>query len=147
VYVEDVPDGMSWVYGLVTTERAHAIDRGLSLTAKHMPSTERDGRTTAQIRADLFADLLSGGEARVVKTKVLVTVPLDRLAPAAQASVRKSAVSRGTGEDLNSECLIPGVGPIDDATARQLLLDAGAFTRVITDPVSGVILDMDRRAR
>ena len=43
--------------------------------------------------------------------------------------------------------MIPGAGPIDDATARQLLLDAGAFTRVITDPVTGVILDMDRRSR
>lgn len=148
VYVEDVADGMSWVYGMVATERAHAIERALTLTAKQMPSAERDGRTPAQIRADLFADLLSGGQTGLVKTKVLVTVPLDRLAPAARASVRKAeAGSRAAGVDLNSECLIPGVGTIDDATARQLLLDAGAFTRVITDPVSGVILDMDRRAR
>ena len=148
VYVEDVADGMSWVCGLVATERAHAIDRELSLTAKQMPTFERDGRTTQQIRTDLFAQLLSGGDITTVKTKVLVTVPLDRLAPAAQASVRVSGGrTPRAGLDLNSECLIPGVGPIDDATARQLLLDVGAFTRVITDPVTGAILDMDRRSR
>lgn len=146
VYVEDVADGMSWVYGMVSTERAHGIDRELSATAKQMTITERDGRTPEQIRADLFADLLSGGDEPTAKVKVLVTVPLDRLSPGARATVRVPDVPVA-GLDLNSDCLIPGVGPIDDATARQLLLDAGAFTRVITDPVTGVILDMDRRSR
>jgi len=82
---------------------------------------------------------------KTVKAKVLVTIPLDRLVPEARSSVRSG--TPGAGLDLNADCMIPGVGPIDDATARQLLLDAGAFTRVITDPVTGVILDMDRRAR
>ena len=148
VYVEDVADGMSWVYAMVTTDRAHAFDRELSLTAKQMPAVQRDGRTTGQIRADLFADMLIGGDVTRAKSKVLVTVPLDRLVPAARASVRLPAISTEVaGLDLNTDCLIPGIGAIDDATARQMLLDAGAFTRVITDPVTGVILDMDRRAR
>ncbi|MFE5409807.1 DUF222 domain-containing protein [Microbacterium sp. NPDC056569] len=148
VYVEDVADGMSWVYAMVTTDRAHAFDRELSLTAKQMSADQRDGRTTGQIRADLFADLLRGRDVTRVKAKVLVTVPLDRLAPEARASVRDvRARTPMAGLDLNSDCLIPGVGPIDDASARQLLLEAGAFTRVVTDPVTGVILDMDRRAR
>ncbi|WP_374977953.1 DUF222 domain-containing protein [Microbacterium trichothecenolyticum] len=148
VYVEDVADGMSWVYAMVTTDRAHAFDRELSLTAKQMTAEQRDGRTTGQIRADLFADVLRGRDVNRVKAKVLVTVPLDRLAPEARASVRDArAGTPMAGLDLNSDCLIPGVGPIDDATARQMLLDAGAFTRVITDPVTGVILDMERRAR
>ncbi len=147
VYVEDAPDGMSWVYGMVSTERAHAIDRELTLTAKRMTAAERDGRTLAQVRAELFADLLTGiGAGKKAKAKVLVTIPLDRLAPDARASVRQESAP-GAGLDLNADCLIPGVGSIDDATARQLLLDAGAFTRVITDPVTGVILDMDRRSR
>ena len=46
VYVEDIADGMSWVYAMVTTERAHAIDRELTLTAKQMPTAQRDARTT-----------------------------------------------------------------------------------------------------
>jgi hypothetical protein len=147
VYVEDVADGMSWVYSMVATEHAHAIDRRLTRTAKQMTAVERDGRTTSQIRADLVAELLSGGDVSAVKVKVLVTVPLDRLGPAARASVRTTGASVPAGVDLNAACLIPGVGPIDDATARQLLLDAGSFTRVVTDPVSGAILDMDRRSR
>lgn len=154
VYVEDVADGMSWVYGMVATESAHAVDRELTLSAKRMTVDERDGRTIAQIRADLFADLLSGrgteGATKTAKVKVLVTVPLDRLVPEARTTVRGGTSQTGmpgAGLDLNADCLIPGVGPIDDATARQLLLDAGTFTRVITDPVTGVILDMDRRSR
>jgi len=51
------------------------------------------------------------------------------------------------GADLNREPLINGEQPIDAATAQQILLDQGAFTRVVTDPVTGVILDMDRRSR
>nr|WP_274637986.1 HNH endonuclease signature motif containing protein [Microbacterium bovistercoris] len=155
VEVEDVADGMAWVHALVSAERAHAADRGITATAKNMTTDERDGRTHAQLRADLFADLLTGvGPDRMVTTKVFVTIPLDRLSPAARTSVRSgtsaatsTGTSTGTGLDLNRDCLIPGEGRIDDATARQLLLDAGAFTRVITDPVSGVILDMDRRSR
>lgn len=149
VYVEDAADGMSWVCAMVATERAHGIDRALTSSAKRMTLAERDGRTDTQIRADLFAEMLGGGgsDANRVKVKVLVTVPLDRLAPEARASVRTDVTGSGDGLDLNADCLIPGVGPIDDATARQLLLDAGAFTRVITDPVTGVILDMDRRSR
>ena len=149
VYVEHVADGMSWVSAMVATERAHTIDRELSLTAKQMSVEERDGRTVGQIRADLFADILSGGDVTRAKTKAFVTIPLDRLAPAARASVRTTTASAApvASLDLNSDCLIPGVGPIDDATAPQLLLDAREFTRVITDPVTGVILDMDRRAR
>ena len=160
VYVDPAPDGMSWVCALVATERAHGIDRTLTATAKHLSVQQRDGRTISQIRADLFADLLTGAggaagptgagaagapSVKTVTTKVLVTIPLDRLTPAAQATVRPGTGRAGL--DLNRDCLIPGVGPIDDATARQLLLDAGAFTRVITDPVTGVILDMDRRSR
>ena len=39
-----------------------------------------------------------------------------------------------------------GHGPIDPLTAKQLFLDATAFHRVVTDPIRGVILDMDRRS-
>ncbi|MDL9981287.1 DUF222 domain-containing protein [Microbacterium sp. ASV49] len=153
VYVDTAPDGMSWLCALIPTVTAHGIDRSLTRTVKNMPLDELDGRTHSQARADVFAGLLGGvGTPHGVKTKVLVTIPFDRLAQAAQASVRNRpgagvSNSGGFGADLNATPLVPGLGSIDDATARQLFLDAGAFTRVITDPVSGVVLDMDRRSR
>ena len=147
VVVQPAEDGMSWVGAYVETSDAVAIKRSLTSTAKHLTKAQRDGRTRDQVRADLFRDLLTGrGTPTAVKTKVFVTVPLDKLAPAARASVRR-ATPRPGGVDLNTEPLLDTGDPIDDASAIRLLLEAGRFTRVITDPVTGVILDMDRRSR
>ncbi|MFY9714091.1 MAG: HNH endonuclease signature motif containing protein, partial [Microbacterium sp.] len=39
-----------------------------------------------------------------------------------------------------------GGDTIDPLTAKQLFLDTPTFHRVITDPIKGVIVDMDRRS-
>lgn len=153
VILEDVADGMSWIHAFVSTPDAHAIKRRLTSTAKHVTRAphahgSRDERTRDQVRADLFVSWLRGvGTPTAVKTKVFVTVPLTLLTPEAQASVRRSGAGAERGLDVASAPLVLGSGEIDDDSARQLLLEAGRFTRVITDPVSGVILDMDRRSR
>jgi len=147
VVVTDVEDDMSWLSILMPTRRARAVFRRATSSAKHLAKDKREDRTRHQLRADLCADWLEGkGTGQAVVTKVFVTIPLDRLAPGARASVRGHVPGR-KGLNLNRKAQIPGEGPIDDATARQILLDEGAFTRVITDPVTGVILDMDRRSR
>ncbi|GAB6858490.1 HNH endonuclease signature motif containing protein [Microbacterium xylanilyticum] len=127
----DAGDGMSWLTVYGPTAELHAAYRRLSATAKHLQKTERHGRTRDQIRADLAIAWLTGaGTATAVKTKVFVTIPAQLLAgvpvPPEQAE-------------------IVGVGPIDPLTARQMFLDAESFHRVITDPIKGVIVDMDRR--
>lgn len=124
-------DGMSWIGALVPTHKAHAAMGRLTATAKHMQKRERDGRTRDQIRADLFIDWLTGeGTSTAVKTKLFVTVPVQLLAgapvPVEQAS-------------------IVGGDSIDPLTAKQMFLDAKTFHRVITDPIKGVVIDMDRR--
>ena len=139
-------DGMSWLGVYAATTDVIAIERRVKTTTKQMDKATRAGRTAEQIHADLLTAWLTGaGTPTAVKTKVFVTVPLDRLSKQAQASVRTRI--GGAGVDLNAACQLVGQDDIDDVTARQLLLDTGAFTRVITDPVSGVILDMDLRAR
>ncbi len=149
VVFETAGDGMSWVLALVATTDAVAIQRRTTATAKHLGKKMRDGRTRDQIRADLLVGWLRGTDTpTAVKTKVFVTVPVDVLAPAAQATVRRDAAAPG-GPDLGSEPRIAGTAEdaLDPATAVKLLLQAGSFTRVITDPVTGVVLDMDRRSR
>lgn len=79
----------------------------------------------------MFVSWLKGeGTATAVKTKLFVTVPVQLLAgqpvPVEQATV--------VGGDT-----------IDPITAKQLFLDGRSFHRVITDPVRGVVVDMDRR--
>lgn len=139
-------DGMSWVGIYAATTDALAIERRVKSTAKQMDATTRAGRTQEQIHSDLLTAWLTGHNTpTAVKTKIFVTVPLDKLSTSARASVR--ATPAGPGMDLNAASQVVGLGDIDNATARQLILDVGAFTRVITDPVTGVILDMDRKAR
>lgn len=131
VTLTEAGDGMSWLSIYGPTADLHAAYHRLSATAKHMQKAERGGRTRDQLRTDLAAAWLKGdGTATAVTTKVFVTVPVQVLAgeaaPAEQAE-------------------IVGVGPIDPLTAAQIFLDAGSFHRVITDPVKGIVVDMDRR--
>lgn len=123
--------GMSWIAALLPTHEAEAAMRRLSATAKHTQKAKRDGRTRDQIRADLFSAWLRGvGTETAIKTKVFVTVPVQLLA----------------GEPVPVEAAsIVGGDTIDPLTAKQLFLDARGFRRVITDPVKGVVVDMDRR--
>lgn len=124
-------DGMSWVTALLPTHEAVAVMRRLTATAKHTRKVERDGRTRDQIRADLFSAWLRGvGTPTAVQTKVFVTVPVQLLA--------------GDPVPVESASIVGG-DTIDPLTAKQLFLDARGFRRVITDPVKGVVVDMDRR--
>lgn len=176
VTIQNANDGMSYLQAYIATVDALAIKRRLTATAKHTQKRERargiattEGggsastmdthdarlaayarpypRTRDQTRADLLVDWLRGtGTLTAVKTKVFVTVPLDRLDPSARGSVRSDVVPR-RGIDLARESLLLGEGAIDDATAVRLLIEAGRFTRIVTHPVSGAMLDMDRRSR
>ncbi len=124
-------DGMSWITALVSTTDANKIMGRLTATAKHMQRSERDGRTRDQIRTDLLVAWLIGqGTPTAVKTKIYVTIPAQLLAglpvPVEQAR-------------------IVGGDTIDPLTAKQLFLDAKAFHRIITDPIKGTVLNMDRR--
>lgn len=148
VSVEPDEAGMAWVHLLTSLTDARAIMRRLTSTAKNTQRHVRDGRTRDQIRADLAAAWLKGvGTPTAAKTKVFVTVPADVLSPAAQRSVRRDLPVPDSAPDLNAAPRLDTGETIDRLTAIQLLLEAGAFTRVITDPVTGVILDMDRKAR
>jgi len=132
VVVEHVGDGMSWVAALVPTLDAVAIKRRLTATAKHVAKDRSETRSRDQIRADLFSAWLRGvGTPTAVKTKIFVTVPATLLA--------------GSGDVPLDGAAIVGGGSIPPVVAKQLFLEAKAFRRVITDPVRGVIVDMDRR--
>ncbi|GAA4477856.1 HNH endonuclease signature motif containing protein [Microbacterium panaciterrae] len=138
VILEEADDGMTWIMALVPTVKAVAIRRRLTSAAKHLQKDRREGRLRDQIRADLFCDWLCGvGTDNAVKTTVFVTVPVGLLTGVAPASGNPAASA--------TVAQLVGHGPIDSASARQMFFDASAFRRVITDPVRGVILDMDRR--
>ncbi|MFK4807814.1 DUF222 domain-containing protein [Microbacterium sp. ZW CA_36] len=99
-----------------------------------------DQRTIDQVRADLVADMLLTGAPVIdptldaapgglgaIRATVQITVPVTTL----------TGVTSGGAE-------LDGVAPVDPATARRLAGDAPGWDRVMTDPVTGMVLAVDR---
>ncbi|MFB7251271.1 HNH endonuclease signature motif containing protein [Microbacterium sp. NPDC056234] len=143
VYVEDAAGGMAWFHALMPSHEARAAFRRATSTAKHLTKDAREGRTRDQIRADLSSAWLRGvGTDTAVKTKVFVTIPVQLLTAARD----RAPIDPETARVLAAEqAEIVGGDSIDPVTAAQIFTDTTAFHRVITDPIHGVILDMDRR--
>ncbi|GIG28709.1 HNH endonuclease signature motif containing protein [Cellulomonas marina] len=169
VWVEPDRDGMAWLHALLPAPHAQAIYEGLSFGARMLRADETASPQDAlvpQLRADLLVDLLlpeltgtstpdpsrdtngprvsddvrdavddgSGSprcsdprcRGRAWRPTVLVTVPL----------------GTALGGDEPGE--LAGYGPVDARTARELLASASSFTRLLTDPVTDAVTDVDR---
>lgn len=142
-------DGMARIEAFVPAAFAYAIDRRLEEDARHLRVGAGETRTLAQLRADIFCDLLTAAaaaaaaasagdagtpEARHVKATgwivatVNLTIPVMTLLGAS-----------------HEPATLAGYGPIDLETARRLAGGARHWIRVLTHPVTGTILDVDRR--
>jgi len=148
VSVRDLPDHMAELITIQPAVIAHGIfdrltqiareDQRLSGPADDPADVDAGGgaddRTMDQRRADILADLLlsaapaSVGEGlQAIRAHVQVTIPVLTLAGV-----------HDTGATL------AGYGPIDPETARCLAHDAPGWDRVMTHPVTGVTLGVDR---
>ncbi|WP_323959108.1 DUF222 domain-containing protein [Arthrobacter sp. JZ12] len=146
VMVEPDRDGMAWLSAYLPAEAAYGIAHRLDTTARTLQRPDED-RTLGQLRADVFADLLThtcatdptvtaDGTAgrtdrlsegyRGIRARVFVTVPVMTL----------------LGGDQPAE--LDGYGPIDGETARRLAGHAPSFTRLLTHPETGVVLSVGR---
>jgi hypothetical protein len=124
VVVHPERDGMAW----------------LDATARSLRRAG-DSRTLAQLRADLFCSVLLEGEGpgatgasagdrttfQAIRPQVIVTVPVLSL----------------LGRDA-SPATLEGYGPIDVETARRLVSDSSSLQRLLTHPVTGAELVLDR---
>lgn len=99
-----------------------------------------DERTIDQTRADVVVDMLLTGSPAIdptldaspgglgaIRAMVQVTVPVTTL----------TGVTTGGAE-------LDGLAPVDPETARRLAGDAPGWDRVMTDPVTGMVLTVDR---
>lgn len=130
VQIETDLDGMATFYATVPAAKAIAIDRRLETEARHLAEQHGETRTLAQIRADIFTDLLTATPTNGSKTGAIVhlTIPVMTL----------------LGHD-DTPATLDGYGPIDLETARRLAGEATSWIRVLTHPISGTVLDVDRR--
>lgn len=153
VWVKDVGDGMSQlgllgpaalVHGAFErlTQMAQGVqEQGEAQAPSHEPeSPERedvDQRTVAQLRADLALDLLLTGAPAGHDTpdgllaaicgSVSVTVPVTTL------------MGHGT-----TPAELDGRTPIDTGTAKALAGAASGWDRILTHPITGALLAVDR---
>nr|WP_232212047.1 HNH endonuclease signature motif containing protein [Microbacterium sp. oral taxon 186] len=100
-----------------------------------------DARTRDQVRADVLSDLLLSGELTVdptatgdgpgtlgaIRAQVQVIVPVLTL----------------LGTD-DGPCDLVGRTPVDADTVRRLAANAPTLTRVLTDPIDGTVISVDR---
>ena len=160
VWVEPAPDGTAYLHALLDAHVAVAVhgrledlaDRlgddvpvpnrlGLACLPRLEGTEDTEPRSAGELRADVLADLLLDGVLpdepsfpRGVRARVSVMVPV-----AVLAGGGSGAESAGCGAPILS-----GYGPISTEVARQLAAGAGAWHRLLTHPLTGVILDHDR---
>jgi Domain of unknown function (DUF222) len=144
VELEPARDGMAWLHlhvaagdALLIRDRLDRIAADVGRDVDPAGGVAVDERSPDQLRADVARDLLLHavppiGEAfhvaaATVRPTVHVTVPVLTL----------------LGVD-DAPADLEGYGPIDPETARRLAAQAPSFTRLLTHPVSGTVLDVDR---
>jgi hypothetical protein len=123
---------------------AAASDGGPAELADGAP----ERRTASQLRADVLADLLLDGEPadlpdhlRGIRGHVTVTVPVLALLQDAGEELPGSV----EGLPRTSRCAeLEGYGPIPVGLAERIAARAPSWSRILTHPVTGTVLDRDR---
>ena len=128
VILEPDVDGMAWLHAYMPADAAQRAMLHVSRIATQLAKAGDETRTVAQLRADVASDLLAGvlGAQGSVGVTVGVLVPVLTLLGGAEPGI------------------LEGYGPIDAATARRLAAHAPSFHRILTHPVTGTVLDVDR---
>ncbi|WP_065572103.1 HNH endonuclease signature motif containing protein [Microbacterium oleivorans] len=98
-----------------------------------------DQRSTDQVRADVFTDLLLAGTPALDDTRDTTAGPLGAIRARVQVLVPAATL---TGAD-DGPCDLTGRSPIDPATARTLAGDTGVWERLFHDPTTGVTVATD----
>ncbi|CAN5183792.1 HNH endonuclease signature motif containing protein [soil metagenome] len=128
-WIDNDIDGMANLTLRLPADVAHIAFQRVDAAARDLVGCADETRTLAQVRADVATDLLiDGGSSRKPpRVTVAVTVPVMTLL--------------GHSDEPGT---LEGYGPIDADTARQLAGHAPSFTRLLTHPVTGTLLDIDR---
>ncbi|HWS50199.1 MAG TPA: DUF222 domain-containing protein, partial [Microbacterium sp.] len=142
VWVKDAADGMAELGMLGPAALIHGAYDRLTEIAKTIQQTDpqpetEDPRTIDQTRCDLALDLLltgapaghdtPDGMLAAITANVSVTIPVLTLIG-----------QDTTPAELDGRC------PIDTATAKRLAGAASGWDRILTDPITGSILAVDR---
>ena len=134
-------DGMTTMTAYLPAAAAQEVFGHVDERARHLSRQDDESRTLAQLRADVLVDLLMTGSADAVASSSTVTG-----APPARASVAITIPALTLLGVSEEPATLDGYGPIDLATAKRLAGAATSWVRILTHPVTGTVLDVDRRA-
>ena len=148
-------DGMATLTAFLPADRAAAAMTHLDRAARHLATGDGEDRTLAQLRADAFADVLTGAgmasDATAAPAVPTTGQGRDRepAAPSlATASAKPSVIVTVPALTLlgadDAPATLDGYGPVDLDTARRLAGEATSWIRVLTHPVTGVPVALDR---
>jgi hypothetical protein len=159
ITIADLPDDMAALTAIMPATLAHGILDRLTQQARSVIAArgagegddeslgeaaevgvereiEADGRTMDQIRVDIFSDtLLTAGP-----TDCVAGTGLDAIRATVQVTLPVLTMTGASTEPA----LLAGYGPIDPDTARILAAGAAGWERVMTSPVTGSVLAVDR---
>jgi hypothetical protein len=130
VTLEPGADGMAWLIARLPAPEAVAADSLLDARARAL-RTGGDPRTLSQLRADLLAEALLGGDH---------SRPFGNSTPTVVTTVPIS-VLQGHDDAMGE---LVGYGPVDPATARRIAGAANMLRRAITDERDDAILALGR---
>lgn len=128
-WVDHDSDGMAWLGIHLTSPDAEAAWQRIDGIARNLATCDDESRTLDQLRADAVADILTGRTDPATEPRVTVGVLVPVLTLLGQS---------------DAPATLEGRIPIDSETARRLAVQAPSFRRILTHPVSGTVLDVDR---
>ena len=141
-------DGMAGVWAVLPATGAARLDSALDSLARGARAAG-DPRTLDQLRADLLVDLTAGDVEGSAAVAALARVDGDAgAAPRVRRTSRRTeirvtvALSTLLGVD-DEPADLAGYGPITAQTAQALARD-GTWRRIVTDPLTGRVLDVGR---
>ncbi|WZO48507.1 HNH endonuclease [Microbacterium sp. LWH11-1.2] len=152
VWVKDTGDGMTQLGLLGPSALVHGVFERLTAMAKAVRSSASeqdhdavqeqsvrgaDTRTLNQIRADIALDLLLSGAPAGHDTP-------DELLAAITASVSVTVPVTSLMGRATAPAELNGRTPMDLATARRLAGAASGWDRILTHPITGALLSVDR---
>jgi len=141
VIAEAHPDGMGSIYYYGPADKVTLIMARVEEEARALSRVPGETRTMDQLRADVFADIM------------LIIGEVDSAVGAGSTSGNRNAVGVKVGllipvmsllGHTDEPATLEGYGPIDIATAKKLAASAPSFYRILTHPVTGTILDIDK---
>jgi hypothetical protein len=133
VWVTPELDGMASMTWFGPAVEAVSAYSRIDAHARHLRDQDGEQRTLAQLRSDVLRDLLLSGTSDLLprgegRASLAITIPV--------------LTMLGEGDE---PATLGGYGPIDIETAKRLAGEAASWVRILTHPVTGTVLDVDRK--